>query len=307
MRSLKNDKSNQSDDDEIHLIVSNPQSEDKFLKKLEEGISKVEKQLHIPIQTDSEDHNLDLFDRILRIGSNVKSLHQLISNLINDILCRDKNDTKFIQEILYSIKEKIQDSVNIPTESIQKIHKIAYCYVEEPEKLQKALQQSVMIHQDSETKIKFLQGRIMDLEQQVNFFIENQNAIPGNERIEEESRIKENDELKKENANLKKKCKELAIKYKKIFDQNSSENLSIQIKQLQGQIDNNKLTIDGQNTELTEIKSKLTKTETDLCKFKKAYVAIKKRYDAVLESTKEKESSPQKNNDSKVDIKPNES
>lgn len=301
MQRRPNDQNDRSEEDDIELYISPSQPENNLLDKLKAGISQVEEELNIPIQVDSDDQNLDLFDRILRIGSNVKSVHLRISNLILDILNKKNKDQKFIEEILNVIKENLQDSINIPTEdvevqeAIQKIHRFAYCYVEEPEQLQKVLQQSVIIHHKSESKIKFLQGRIMDLEQQVNFFIENQDPISGNERMENEMRIKENADLKQENANLRKKYKELALQYKKISNQNNDE-LTNQIKSLQNELEKSKQTINNQNKELTEIKAKSTKTEAELLKFKKGFVNLKKRYDAILGSTKEKESSTSQNN-----------
>lgn len=291
MQRFLNSKKDQidDDDDDVELYLPNVRTETDskslLIDKLNDGISKVEEDLNISIAPDSENKNLDLYDRILRIGTNVKSLHQRVSNLISDILNQTKQNTQFTTEILHKIKEDLQDAINIPTEDVetqeafQKIHRMAFCYVEEPEKLQKVLQQSVNIHQKDESKIKFLQGRIMDLEQQVNFFIENQE---NNEQIDSELRLKEIDDLKQENSSLRKKYKELALKYKKVTAQNS-------IDDMKREIDLSKQKIECQSKEITEMKSKAVKTEADLAKFKKAYVALKKRYDAILVSIKEKE------------------
>ncbi|KAK8838156.1 hypothetical protein M9Y10_035572 [Tritrichomonas musculus] len=183
-----------SGEEDKDTVINNLQTEIKTLQtyqnksqdKLNEGVSKVEEQLNIPIQENTEDQNLDLFDRILRVGSNVRSLHDQITDQIVDILERGFQDVKFLQDTLYNIKEKLEGSANIPTEDIetqeiiQNIRKIAFDLPPEPEELQKALQKSVMIHQDSESKIKYFQGRISDLEQQINFYIES-GQNPGNE------------------------------------------------------------------------------------------------------------------------------
>ena len=169
--------------DKITTLQTNQNSSE---DKLSEGISKVEEQLNIPISENSEDQNLDLFDRILRVGSNVKSLHNQITDQIHDIFDRGFSDVKFLEETLYNIKDKLEGTVNIPTqdiviqEKIQSIRKIAFDSKLEPGKLQEALRQSVMIHQDAESKIKSLQGRIIDLEQQINFYIESSHN-PGND------------------------------------------------------------------------------------------------------------------------------
>ena len=154
--------------------------------KLSEGIFKVEEQLNIPISENSEDQNLDLFDRILRVGSNVKSLHLQISDQICDILDRGFHDIKFLQDTLYNIRDKLGGTAIIPTsdidaqEKLQYIRKVAFDNKTETGKLQEALHQSIMIHQDDESKIKYYQGRIIDLEQQINFYIES-GQNPGNE------------------------------------------------------------------------------------------------------------------------------
>lgn len=135
-----------------------------YEKKLNISISKIEEQLNIPILENSEDHNLDLLGRILRVGSKIKSLHDQIFDQIIDILKNGDKDYNFVQEILIDIKDKLKDKLSIPIkdvttqETIQNIRQIAFSYQPDPEKLQKALIQSLGIHQDSESKFKYLQG-----------------------------------------------------------------------------------------------------------------------------------------------------
>lgn len=265
-----------------------------YEKKLNISISKIEEQLNIPILENSEDHNLDLLGRILRVGSKIKSLHDQIFDQIIDILKNGDKDYNFVQEILIDIKDKLKDKLSIPIkdvttqETIQNIRQIAFSYQPDPEKLQKALIQSLGIHQDSESKFKYLQGRIMDLEQQINFYLENNRNT---QNVSNENEIKNNQSdplLQKKYTSLCKKFKDLEAKYKNLQVSSSKEKAeAIQTKKkFQIEIDSQKVSIENQNRNLNDIKSKLTKSESDLLKFKKAYLIQKKKYDNLADSLK---------------------
>lgn len=265
-----------------------------YEKKLNISISKIEEQLNIPILENSEDHNLDLLGRILRVGSKIKSLHDQIFDQIIDILNNGDKDYNFVQEILIDIKDKLKDKLSIPIkdvttqETIQNIRQIAFSYQPDPEKLQKALIQSLGIHQDSESKFKYLQGRIMDLEQQINFYLENNRNT---QNVSNENEIKNNQSdplLQKKYTSLCKKFKDLEAKYKNLQVSSSKEKAeAIQTKKkFQIEIDSQKVSIENQNRNLNDIKSKLTKSESDLLKFKKAYLIQKKKYDNLANSLK---------------------
>lgn len=265
-----------------------------YEKKLIISISKIEEQLNIPILENSEDHNLDLLGRILRVGSKIKSLHDQIFDQIIDILKNGDKDYNFVQEILIDIKDKLKDKLSIPIkdvttqETIQNIRQIAFSYQPDPEKLQKALIQSLGIHQDSESKFKYLQGRIMDLEQQINFYLENNHNT---QNVSNENEIKNNQSdplLQKKYTSLCKKFKDLEAKYKNLQVSSSKEKAeAIQTKKkFQSEIDSQKVSIENQNRNLNDIKSKLTKSESDLLKFKKAYLIQKKKYDNLADSLK---------------------
>lgn len=265
-----------------------------YEKKLNISISKIEDQLNIPILENSEDHNLDLLGRILRVGSKIKSLHDQIFDQIIDILKNGDKDYNFVQEILIDIKDKLKDKLSIPIkdvttqETIQNIRQIAFSYQPDPEKLQKALIQSLGIHQDSESKFKYLQGRIMDLEQQINFYLENNRNT---QNVSNENEIKNNQSdppLQKKYTSLCKKFKDLEAKYKNLQVSSSKEKAeAIQTKKkFQIEIHSQKVSIENQNRNLNDIKSKLTKSESDLLKFKKAYLIQKKKYDNLANSLK---------------------
>lgn len=248
--------------------------------KLIDCVSKVEAQLNI---SSSENQDLSICDRILRIGINVRSEFDLICDQIVDILSYGLQNTKFIQEILVKIREKLKESLYFPDdietiEKIKNIRDITYQEQLEPQKLREALQQSLLIHQYSEEKIQYYQKRVADLEEQISFLINNKSSNeeeeasvihitrikPNRSRDSEEQMDSSGEISTNESGILKKKYIILAKKYKILEDK---------CKKLQNQLTND----NDIPVQIKKLKDDLNQKETDLKQFKKAYLILKKK------------------------------
>ena len=145
----KNDQQVPKFEDDTDLLINQLKSEIKSLQsqnstsqdKLIEGISKVEEQLNIQSPENSRIYNLDPMDRILRVGSNIKSLHSQILNQIFDIFSRGLYDIDFLEDTLTTIKEELEGSAIIQLddfetqEALQNLRQIALDETPEIEKL----------------------------------------------------------------------------------------------------------------------------------------------------------------------------
>ncbi|OHT02587.1 hypothetical protein TRFO_06986 [Tritrichomonas foetus] len=172
-------------DEKKDLLIKNLQNELEnqkssnvvFTSKMAHAIEKIEDLLNI-----QNEEQLDLYDRIIGIGSAEYGLQESLKLQLYDVLERESHDYDLVHDILLCMKDKLETatmakkSISSAQDKVGKIHAIAFGTNSDSETLRNALKDSIEIHQNADSQIKMLRDRISDLQKEIQYLSEHRHV-----------------------------------------------------------------------------------------------------------------------------------